>query len=163
MDFCKLSFFYQWKTGFSEFYQCLLYCHHIVFRPPGWQAAKPNISWSDYTVVSEQPAPSSSTALPKKEMTLISKWKNPPVLSYDFPGSFRNGKYAEDNSGQERTKSGTLPVTDKDLASTYVLCHLSPTCPWFRTERKYSWSEVRKEGKLSRDSKLTMTRQVLDV
>ena len=51
------------------------------------------------------------------------------VLSYDFPGSFRNGKYAEDNSGQERTKSGMLPVTDKDLASTYVLCHLSPTCP----------------------------------
>ena len=28
------------------------------------------------------------------------------VLSYDFPGSFQNGKYAEDNSGQERTKSG---------------------------------------------------------
>ena len=28
------------------------------------------------------------------------------MLSYDFPGSFRNGKYAEDNSGQERTKSG---------------------------------------------------------
>ena len=52
-----------------------------------------------------------------------------PVLSYDFPGSFWNGKYAEDNSGQERTKSGTLPVTDKDLASTYVLCRPSPTCP----------------------------------
>ena len=51
------------------------------------------------------------------------------LLSYDFPGSFRNRKYAGDNSGQERTKSGTLPVTDKDLASTYVLCHLSPTCP----------------------------------
>ena len=51
------------------------------------------------------------------------------VLSYDFPGSFWNGKYVEDNSGQERTKSGTLPVTDKDLASTYVLCCLSPTCP----------------------------------
>ena len=52
-----------------------------------------------------------------------------PMLSYDFPGSFRNGKYAENNSGQERTKSGTLPVTDKDLASTYVLCRPSPTCP----------------------------------
>ena len=51
------------------------------------------------------------------------------MLSYDFPGSFRNRKYAESNSGQERTKSGTLPVTDKDLASTYVLCCLSPTCP----------------------------------
>ena len=85
------------------------------------------------------------------------------VLSYDFPGSFRNGKYAENNSGQERTKSGTLPVTDKDLASTYVLCRLSPTCPWFWMEREYFWSKVRKEGKLSQDSKLTMTRQVLDV
>ena len=51
------------------------------------------------------------------------------VLSYDLPGSFRNGKYAENNSGQERTKSRTLPVTDKDLASTYVLCCPSPTCP----------------------------------
>ena len=51
------------------------------------------------------------------------------VLSYDFPRSFWNGKYAEDNSGQERTKSGMLPVTDKDLASTYVLCRPSPTCP----------------------------------
>ena len=51
------------------------------------------------------------------------------VLSYDLPGSFQNGKYAEDNSRQERTKSGTLPVTDKDLASTYVLCCPSPTCP----------------------------------
>ena len=85
------------------------------------------------------------------------------VLSYDFPGSFQNRKYAENNSRQERTKSGTLPVTDKDLASTYVLCHPSPTCPWFWMERKYFWSEVRKEGKLSWDSKLTMTRQVLDV
>ena len=37
------------------------------------------------------------------------------LLSYDFPGSFRNGKYAENNSGQERTKSGMLPVTDKDF------------------------------------------------
>ena len=51
------------------------------------------------------------------------------MLSYDFPGSFRNGKYAENNSGQERIKSGTLPVTDKDLASTYMLCRPSPTCP----------------------------------
>ena len=51
------------------------------------------------------------------------------LLSYDFPGYFRNGKYAEDKSGQERTKSRTLPVTDKDLASMYVLCHPSPTCP----------------------------------
>ena len=51
------------------------------------------------------------------------------MLSYDFPGSFWNGKYAESNSRQERTKSGMLPVTDKDLASTYVLCHPSPTCP----------------------------------
>ena len=51
------------------------------------------------------------------------------LLSYDFLGSFRNRKYVENNSGQERTKSGMLPVTDKDLASTYVLCHLSPTCP----------------------------------
>ena len=51
------------------------------------------------------------------------------LLSYDFLGSFRNRKYAEDNSGQERTKSRMLPVTDKDLASTYVLCHPSPTCP----------------------------------
>ena len=62
-------------------------------------------------------------------------------------GSFRNGKYVENNSGQERTKSRTLPVTDKDLASTYVLCRLSPTCPWFWMERNYFWSEVRKEGK----------------
>ena len=51
------------------------------------------------------------------------------VLSYDFPGSLQNGKYAENNSGQERTKSRMLPVTDKDLASTYVLCCPSPTCP----------------------------------
>ena len=48
------------------------------------------------------------------------------VLSYDFPGSFRNGKYVENNSRQERTKSRTLPVTDKDLASTYVLCCVVP-------------------------------------
>ena len=41
------------------------------------------------------------------------------LLSYDFPGSFWNRKYAENNSRQERTKSG------KDLASTYVLCRLS--------------------------------------
>ena len=40
------------------------------------------------------------------------------MLSYDFPGSFWNGKYAENNSRQEGTKSRMLPVTDKDLAST---------------------------------------------
>ena len=60
---------------------------------------------------------------------IIVETDNNTVLSYDLPGSFQNGKYAENNSGQERTKSGTLPVTDKDLASTYVLCCPSPTCP----------------------------------
>ena len=57
------------------------------------------------------------------------------VLSYNFLWSIWNGKDVENNSGQECTKSGTLPVTDKDLASMYVLCCLSPTCPWFWTER----------------------------
>ena len=92
-------------------------------------------------------------------------WKHPgaPLLSYDLPWSFWNGKYVENNSGQERTKSGTLPVTDKDLASMYVLCHLSPTCPWFWTERNTSGAKWERKGKLSWDSKLAMTRQVLNV
>ena len=55
--------------------------------------------------------------------------KTGKMLSYKFPGSFQNGKDVENNSRQECTKSGTLPVTDKDLASMYVLCHPSPTCP----------------------------------
>ena len=50
------------------------------------------------------------------------------LLSYELLRSFQNGKDAENNSGQEFTKSRMLPVTDKDLASMYVLCHPSPTC-----------------------------------
>ena len=39
-----------------------------------------------------------------------------------------------------------FPVTDKGLASTYVLCHPSPMCPWLRTERETKRERERKEG-----------------
>ena len=36
----------------------------------------------------------------------------------------------------ERSKVQMFPITDKGLASTYVLCCPSPMCPWFQTERE---------------------------
>ena len=78
------------------------------------------------------------------------------LLSYNFPRSFWNGKDVENNSGQECTKSGMLPVTDKDLASMYLLCRLSPTLSLILDRENTSGAKWERRGKLSWDSKLVL-------
>ena len=70
-----------------------------------------------------------SSEMKNKSKTYVSEMIKRKVLSYGFWDPFRMESMQRIIPDRKEQSLGTLPVTDKDLASTYVLCHLSPTCP----------------------------------